>query len=102
MVCHRSLILDPLRELGVDPMTDVVLSHHHLAQGRRLLARDAARPAAVGGRVCRFARDAVDGNSPSMYGESIIYVASTRIGSLAWSSHGGAAPPEWSEDYATT
>jgi hypothetical protein len=34
MVCHRSLILDPLRELGVDPMTDVLLSHHHLAQGQ--------------------------------------------------------------------
>jgi hypothetical protein len=58
-------------------------------------------PVAVGGRVCRFARDAADGNSPSMYGESIIYVASTRTGSLAGSSHAGAAPPEWSEDYAT-
>lgn len=31
MVRHRSLILDPLRELGVEPeqVTDVVLSHHH-------------------------------------------------------------------------
>ena len=31
MVPHRSAILDPLRQLGVEPtaVTDIVLSHHH-------------------------------------------------------------------------
>ena len=31
MVANRSVILDPLKELGVDPdeVTDVVFSHHH-------------------------------------------------------------------------